>query len=324
MKLLAPIYYKEFKCIADKCHHSCCIGWEIDIDADAIESYSSLSGEYSEKIRESIDFNDTPHFKLLENDKCPHLDGDGLCRIISEYGEGYLCEICREHPRFYNDTIYGKEVGIGMSCEEAARIVLEACPEELCSFSSSEDGELTPPEDALPVTEAISEREALFGILFNPALSARRMLAELLGASAKEAGLSYTRLGELFASLEAMEESFPRDVLYSAQAADADPVGFANYFEEFLFSGGRNLIFAQLHRYYLDSVYFLDREERIKLAVAFALGVALLCYGRGYSKISATVSFSKATDYSTENTDTLLFALGGEDFSKDRLLALIF
>ena len=36
MKLFAPEYYKQFKCIADKCTHSCCIGWEIDIDEEAL------------------------------------------------------------------------------------------------------------------------------------------------------------------------------------------------------------------------------------------------------------------------------------------------
>ena len=126
MKLYAPKYYKQFKCIADKCRHSCCVGWEIDVDPDAMEKYASLSGGYSGKIRASIDVGETPHFRLAENEKCPHLDEHGLCRIISEYGEGFLCDICREHPRFYNDTIHGKEVGIGMSCEEAARIILSS------------------------------------------------------------------------------------------------------------------------------------------------------------------------------------------------------
>ena len=37
MKLFAPKYYTEFSCIADRCRHSCCIGWEIDIDADTAE-----------------------------------------------------------------------------------------------------------------------------------------------------------------------------------------------------------------------------------------------------------------------------------------------
>lgn len=124
MKLFAPKYYEEFKCIADKCTHSCCVGWEIDVDENAITRYRSLEGEYSKKILKSIDFSHTPHFILGENERCPHLDEHGLCKIISTYGSKFLCEICSEHPRFYNDTPYGKEVGLGMACEEACRIIL--------------------------------------------------------------------------------------------------------------------------------------------------------------------------------------------------------
>ena len=43
MKLYAPKYYKNFKCIADRCPHSCCIGWEIDIDRTTLTKYESLS-----------------------------------------------------------------------------------------------------------------------------------------------------------------------------------------------------------------------------------------------------------------------------------------
>ena len=126
MKLYAPGYYKDFSCIADKCTHSCCIGWEIDIDGNTMEKYASVSHGYGERIRKSIDRTDTPHFCLGAGERCPHLDETGLCRIISNLGEEYLCEICREHPRFYNDTAHGKEVGLGMACEEACRIILES------------------------------------------------------------------------------------------------------------------------------------------------------------------------------------------------------
>ena len=126
MKLRAPEYYKDFKCIADRCSHSCCVGWEIDVDPSAAEKYASLTDGYGATIAKSIEWGDTPHFKLCENDRCPHLDGRGLCRIITELGDGYLCNICREHPRFYNDTPYGKEVGVGMACEEAARLILSS------------------------------------------------------------------------------------------------------------------------------------------------------------------------------------------------------
>ena len=126
MDLFAPEYYKKFKCIADKCKHSCCIGWEIDVDGDTMEKYRSLKDGYGKKIIESVDEEGTPHFRLCAGDRCPHLDESGLCNIIKELGEGYLCHICREHPRFYNDTPYGKEVGVGMSCEEASRLILSS------------------------------------------------------------------------------------------------------------------------------------------------------------------------------------------------------
>ncbi len=124
MKLYAPKYYLDFKCIAERCRHSCCIGWEIDIDNDTMKKYSALTEEYGKNIAESIEDSETPHFRLGEDERCPHLDSRGLCRIIKNLGDSYLCDICREHPRFYSDTPRGKEVGLGLSCEEACRIIL--------------------------------------------------------------------------------------------------------------------------------------------------------------------------------------------------------
>ena len=127
MKLYAPAYYQNFTCIADKCTHSCCVGWEIDIDPHTVTVYRGLSGDYCEEIRQSVDDSgDTPHFRLCHGERCPHLDESGLCRIITSLGEDYLCDICREHPRFYNQTSRGLEVGLGMACEEAARIILSS------------------------------------------------------------------------------------------------------------------------------------------------------------------------------------------------------
>ena len=40
MKYYLPDYYEEFKCIAQKCKHSCCVGWEIDIDDDTLAYYN--------------------------------------------------------------------------------------------------------------------------------------------------------------------------------------------------------------------------------------------------------------------------------------------
>ena len=160
MKLFAPEYYKDFKCIADRCRHSCCIGWEIDVDGDTMEKYRSLKGGYGKEIIESIDEDEIPHFRLAENERCPHLDERGLCKIITELGEGYLCHICREHPRFYNDTPYGKEVGLGMACEEAARLILSS---EGYPFVE-EIGEVAEEPDEF-FFDAVREREKVYSIL---------------------------------------------------------------------------------------------------------------------------------------------------------------
>lgn len=177
MRLFAPSYYKNFKCIADKCTHSCCIGWEIDVDHDTLEIYESLSEGYGKEIRNSIDFSGTPHFKLELNDKCPHLDQTGLCKIIKNFGEGFLCHICREHPRFYNNTSKGMEVGLGMSCEEAARIILTA--DSFCEIVEIEKDSSNENIASLNLIENDTEinEEQING--FNP-LEHRQMIFDLL------------------------------------------------------------------------------------------------------------------------------------------------
>jgi hypothetical protein len=54
MKLYSPKYYLDFKCIADRCEHSCCIGWEIDIDENTLTRYKDLKDEYGSVIVSSV------------------------------------------------------------------------------------------------------------------------------------------------------------------------------------------------------------------------------------------------------------------------------
>ena len=126
MKILAPKYYLDFKCVADKCSHSCCVGWEIDVDESSLQKYKQEKSEYAKEIVKSIKRRPTPHFKLKGKGRCYHLDKRGLCKIITNLGEDFLCDICREHPRFYSSTPFGLEVGLGLSCEEACKIILSS------------------------------------------------------------------------------------------------------------------------------------------------------------------------------------------------------
>jgi hypothetical protein len=95
MKLYAPQYYKEFHCIADACQHTCCEGWEIDIDEEQLARFRQ-----EPYIAAHIEEGDPPHFRLLEGERCPFLKENGLCEMILRYGEDILCQICRDHPRF--------------------------------------------------------------------------------------------------------------------------------------------------------------------------------------------------------------------------------
>ncbi len=124
MKLIVPEYYKDFKCKGGICSDNCCIGWEIDIDGKALEKYEKESGALGENLRKTIvEEEGVSHFVLC-GERCPHLNDDNLCDLIIAKGEDYLCEICREHPRYYTlleDRAYG---GVGLSCEAAAELIL--------------------------------------------------------------------------------------------------------------------------------------------------------------------------------------------------------
>ena len=124
MKLCVPEYYKDFKCIANKCKDTCCKGWEIDIDRKTSQFYSQVDGEFGNKLRKNISETEPKHFIFNSNGKCPFLNNNNLCDIFITLGEEHLCTICSLHPRYFEWFDGVKEGGIGMCCEEAARIIL--------------------------------------------------------------------------------------------------------------------------------------------------------------------------------------------------------
>ncbi len=125
MQHIYPDYYNKFRCIADKCRHNCCIGWEIDIDPLTADFYKSAKGTFGNRLQDNIDFEaEVPHFILKQDERCPFLSEDNLCDIITELGHEKLCTICTEHPRFHNELPDRVESGLGLCCEEAARIIL--------------------------------------------------------------------------------------------------------------------------------------------------------------------------------------------------------
>lgn len=126
MILIKPDYYDVFKCKADKCTDNCCIGWEIDIDENTDNLYKNINSDFGKYLNSMIDrTGKVPFFILDKNERCSLLDENNLCKIISNLGENYLCDICRLHPRFVWDFENIKEVGLGLCCERTCEILIE-------------------------------------------------------------------------------------------------------------------------------------------------------------------------------------------------------
>lgn len=150
MKEFAPKIYKEFRCIAAECRHNCCIGWEIDIDEDTLAFYRAQTGEIGEKLRKNIEITDgCASFRLDEHERCPFLNRRNLCDIYLTLGENALCQICRDHPRFRNFFSDRTEVGLGLCCESAARLLLCAeTPFSLIQIADDGETQTPTPEEA--------------------------------------------------------------------------------------------------------------------------------------------------------------------------------
>lgn len=154
MQTITPNYYNNFKCIANLCQHSCCIGWEIDVDDDTIKKYNNTNCDFASVLKSNIEFSKTPHFKLSTDERCPFLNQNGLCDIITNLGEDMLCQICADHPRFRNFYEGFTEVGLGLACEAAAEIIL----------TKKDKTTLNLPPEALELP-IIKFRENLFAVL---------------------------------------------------------------------------------------------------------------------------------------------------------------
>lgn len=125
MKEVTPDYYKDFQCIGGVCKHNCCIGWQVEIDADTADFYRSIGGEMGKRFSKEVKYGrEKAVFRMGKDGRCPFLNCDNLCDIISDVGVGGLCQICADHPRFRADFGARIEFGLGMACEEAARLML--------------------------------------------------------------------------------------------------------------------------------------------------------------------------------------------------------
>ncbi len=198
-----PEYYNEFSCIASRCRHNCCIGWEIDIDPETAERYKCVGGELGERMKKCIDWSaEEAHFILGEGERCPFLNGDDLCDIILTLGEDAICDICTDHPRFRTYLSERTEIGLGLCCEEAGRLILSRdVPFEVLEEG---EGEYTLDEDML-----MDLREEIFEIMnerFRPICRRMEAVLELCGEEMPER--SIRDWARFYMGLERLDEAW--------------------------------------------------------------------------------------------------------------------
>lgn len=217
MKYHKPAFFDQFHCIGSACTDTCCAGWEIEVDETTAEGYLTEKGEFGDRLRQEIGTEPGEYFFQLKNNRCPFLNKENLCDIFINLGEDRLCDICREHPRFYNWFGDYTEVGLGLCCEEAERLLFsDHSPltfieevtqdeEEVCSEESKDEAQNEFEEDLdekfdddfeedlesdadefeeldedAECEMMLSEREAIFSILQDRSESIGMRLKELL------------------------------------------------------------------------------------------------------------------------------------------------
>ena len=307
MKLMAPDYYPEFRCIAGACRHSCCIGWEIDIDDETLEKYRSVGGAFGRRLNEGIALNDGQAvFRLCEDERCPFLNGDGLCDIILNLGEDALSQICTDHPRYRNFFSDREETGLGLCCDAAGRLILGR--KEKAEWIVLEDDGESEERDAFE-DEILDVREELVCIAQNREISVDERMEHML----KYVGLrlpesSFGVWAEFYLGLERLDPAWG-ELLESAHgaelaAADCGETTIEQLLVYFLF---RHIAGA------MDEADLSVRAAFAVHAVQMIRSLTLLKFGR-YSLealVETARMYSSEIEYSDENLRAILEALEG-------------
>ncbi|MBR4991848.1 MAG: flagellin lysine-N-methylase [Clostridia bacterium] len=294
MLTVYPNYYPAFHCIAGACRHSCCIGWEIDIDKETLTKYKAMSGPLGERLRRSISGDDPPHFLLGEGERCPFLNQCNLCDLILAGEEDLLCQICDDHPRFRNFLPGRTEIGLGLCCEGAAQLILsQTDPVTLVTEGESH-------EIDREAADLLELRQRAFAIIQDRSLSIdRRMDKLLLLCSALEPGHP-AQWADVFLELERLDENWTSMLEKLAAEGEKAPIPDRSDGE------WEQLLHYFLYRHFLTAYEDGDVGSKAGFAV---LSVRLLrCLKGLYPEIELAElarMYSAEVEYSTENLDIL-------------------
>ena len=330
MKIFKPDYFDSFRCIAGACPDSCCKEWGVQVDDASAAYYRSLTGSLGDRLREVLRDEDGETVMNIQDGRCPMWRRDGLCRIQAELGEAALCKTCREFPRLTHDYGDFVELGLELSCPEAARFILNAPAVNWVLTETSTPSELPEYEDeAMDVLKAT--REKMLVLLSDPHRPIGEVLvlgllygyqaqSELDGAEEipfdPDSALeeirdlakpgSYRDILDFFSGLELLTPEW-KALLRTPSPAPWDP---------------RTLAFARylVQRYWLQAVSDYDLYSRVKLIVI----ACLLLKHLGGDFLRTAQLFSKEIENDADNVDAILDAAYAHPaFTDDKILGLL-
>jgi len=162
-----PNYYKEFSCIADKCEATCCAGWQIVVDEEALKKYKKVSGEFKQRIKEGVDFKEGVFYQN-PGKRCAFLNEQNLCDMYTALGEEAFCETCRRYPRHIEEFENVREFTLSASCPEAARILLsQKEPMQFYDVEIDADEEVFDDYDPMVYEKLLEARGEMLSFLQN-------------------------------------------------------------------------------------------------------------------------------------------------------------
>ncbi len=327
MDVTKPHYYDSFRCLAGRCPDSCCKEWDVDVDDASAARYRSLPGPLGELLRRALKDTEYGVQMTAENHRCPMWRADGLCRIQAELGEAALCDVCRQFPRLrhhYGDFV---ELGLELSCPEAARLILSGRTEPQITFSE-EGGE--PPEYAQEDMEILKQTRT-FALSLLESYPAKEALALLLLYGAQAQLWLDTGEKTQFNTSAALETA-------KAMVQEPDWVNFFDFFQhlEILTLRWQQLLKAAdaprfpaetvslarylVERYWLQAISDFDLMGRVKLIIISCLLVGSL----PGNFIENAQLFSKEIENDADNVDAILDAAAySRAFTDAHLLGMV-
>lgn len=290
MKYIVPQFYKDFHCTADRCQHTCCAGWEIDIDSETYSAYQNVGDAFGKRLAKSIEVTaNGAAFRLDEQERCPFLNSNNLCDIILTLGENALCQICRDHPRFRNFFSDRTEIGLGLCCEAAGMLLLSSAEKiQFVQLTGTENE-----RDSSPTTEEIrfyAFRDELFAILQNRRQPIeKRLQAVLTHCNTALPQVHPARWAEIFLNLERLDDAWTQK-LHNLQTAPPERFSIC-------LPSGTDILFEHL------AVYFIYRH------LSDALTDGLLAARTAFSILSVQMIVYLCKQYFAEHNDLPLSAV---------------